>query len=197
MDDPCYCQSNQDNNIFIWLKDKENNKVPRPLLSLTPTLKVIKFSVSNIWLSLCSLLLIVFQKLKTNSYFLQEIFCERRGMMWCTLLHFLNCNLYAFDQSSSSHLNSFFFHNATATDQVIKMDSSSSDLSTTEATATTGDSLPPSAIPDVQVLIPQSYPGAFYYPPCKCDLVNQVKNEWAKTTSNFLILAFSTNFLPY
>ena len=108
MDDPCYCQSNQDNNIFIWLKDKENNKVPRPLLSLTPTLKVIKFSVSNIWLSLCSLLLIVFQKLKTNSYFLQEIFCERRGMMWCTLLHFLNCNLYAFDQSSSSHLNSFF-----------------------------------------------------------------------------------------
>ena len=55
MDDPCYCQSNQDNNIFIWLKDKENNKVPRPLLSLTPTLKVIKFSVSNIWpLSLLS-----------------------------------------------------------------------------------------------------------------------------------------------
>lgn len=28
--------------------------------------------------------------------------------------------------------------------------------------------------PGVQVLIPQNYPGAFYYPPCKCDLVNQV-----------------------
>ena len=26
----------------------------------------------------------------------------------------------------------------------------------------------------VRVLIPQQFPGAFYYPPCKCDLVNQV-----------------------
>ena len=49
----------------------------------------------------------------------------------------------------------------------------SSDLSsTTEATATSGF-IPPTP-PDVQVLIPQNYPGAFYYPPCKCDLVNQV-----------------------
>ena len=30
------------------------------------------------------------------------------------------------------------------------------------------------AAAEVQVLIPQHYPGAFYYPPCKCDLVNQV-----------------------
>ena len=31
------------------------------------------------------------------------------------------------------------------------------------------------ATASVQVLIPQQYPGAFYYPPCKCDLVNQVR----------------------
>ena len=28
--------------------------------------------------------------------------------------------------------------------------------------------------PGIQVLIPQHVPGPFYYPPCKCDLVNQV-----------------------
>ncbi len=30
------------------------------------------------------------------------------------------------------------------------------------------------ASPNVEVLIPNQYPGAFYYPPCKCDIGNQV-----------------------
>ena len=32
--------------------------------------------------------------------------------------------------------------------------------------------------PGIQVLIPQHVPGPFYYPPCKCDLVNQVSTLW-------------------
>ena len=70
-------------------------------------------------------------------------------------------------------INSNFLFPQASDHQVINMESSSSDLSSTEAPATSA--IP--AIPDVQVLIPQSYPGAFYYPPCKCDLVNQVFKE--------------------
>ena len=178
MDDPCYCQSNQDNNIFIWLKDKENNKVPRPLLSLTPTLKVIKFSVSNIWpLSLLSAINCL-SETKDKFLFSSGNILWKEGDDVMHIIAFFKLQFICiWPKFIITFKFIFFFHNATATDQVIKMDSSSSDLSTTEATATTGDSLPPSAIPDVQVLIPQSYPGAFYYPPCKCDLVNQVKNE--------------------
>ena len=36
-----------------------------------------------------------------------------------------------------------------------------------------GPSLAPHP-PGVQVLIPQHIPGPIYYPPCKCDMMNQV-----------------------
>ena len=76
---------------------------------------------------------------------------------------------YAFGQSSSKFVFLSSFQQLLI--RCTEMDSS--DLSsTTEATATSGFILP--TPPDVQVLIPQNYPGAFYYPPCKCDLVNQV-----------------------
>ena len=33
----------------------------------------------------------------------------------------------------------------------------------------------------MNVLIPRSFPGKFYYPPCKCDLVNQIRYYNPKT----------------
>lgn len=46
------------------------------------------------------------------------------------------------------------------------------------ATATTSISVDPSGqmlSPEkIKVLIPQTFNGPFYYPPCKCDMVNQV-----------------------
>jgi len=38
-----------------------------------------------------------------------------------------------------------------------------------------------SAAAGVKILIPQQYPGAFYYPPCKCDLINQIRYFNPKT----------------
>jgi len=44
--------------------------------------------------------------------------------------------------------------------------------------------------PGIQVLIPQHVPGPFYYPPCKCDLVNQIRYFNPKTRQFYYHTAY-------
>ena len=43
----------------------------------------------------------------------------------------------------------------------------------------------------MNVLIPQSFPGKFYYPPCKCELVNQIRYYNPKTKEFYYHKAYT------
>ena len=43
----------------------------------------------------------------------------------------------------------------------------------------------------MKVLIPQNFPGKFYYPPCKCELVNQIRYYNPKTREFYYHKAYT------
>ena len=43
----------------------------------------------------------------------------------------------------------------------------------------------------MNVLIPQNFPGKFYYPPCKCELVNQIRYYNPKTREFYYHKAYT------